>query len=141
MSYLLDSNVISELRKGPRCDARVAAWFAGVEDEDVFLSPLTLGELRKGVELVRRRDPISADRLEAWLLDMASTHTDRILGVNERIADRWGRLNVPDPLPVIDGLLAATAIVHGLTLVTRNVPDIARSGVAWLNPFTGERSA
>jgi hypothetical protein len=96
--------------------------------------------LRKGVELLRRRDPLSADRLETWLLGLPFVYADRILGVDERITDRWGRLNAPDPLPVVDSLIAATAIVHGLTLVTRNVSDIARSGVVWLNPFTGERS-
>lgn len=139
MSYLLDSNVVSELRKGGRCDAGVEAWFAEVEEGDLFLSALTLGDLRKGVELLRRRDPLSADRLETWLLGLPSVYADRILDVDERIADRWGRLNAPDPLPVIDGLIAATAIVHGLTLVTRNVSDVNRSGVPWLNPFTGER--
>lgn len=140
MSYLLDTNVISELRKGSRCDASVGAWYAEVEAGDLFLSVVTLGELRKGVELIRRRDPLAADRLETWLLGLPSAYADRILGIDERIADRWGRLNAPDPLPVTDGLIAATAIVHGLTVVTRNVPDVARSGVAYLNPFTGERS-
>ncbi len=138
MTYLVDANVISELRKGPRCHPNVTAWFSGLDPGDLYLSALTLGEIRKGVELVRRRDPTAAERLDAWLSEVATSHAERILSVDQEIAERWGRLSVPDPQPVIDSLLAATALVHDLTLVTRNVQDVARSGVAWLNPFTLE---
>jgi predicted nucleic acid-binding protein len=127
--------VISELRKGKRCDPGVAAWFAGVPSEDVHLSVLTVGELRKGIESIRRRDLSAAEVLEAWLDELVEIHADRILSIDQEIADQWGRLNVPDPLPVVDGLLAATAKVHGLTLVTRNLKDVERTGVDCVDPF------
>lgn len=135
MSYLIDTNVISEIRKGVRCNESVAAWWSTVAEADVFLSVLTIGELRKGIENIRRRDPRSAAALEKWLLRLLRQHRDRILTIDLEIVNEWGRLNVPDPLPVIDGLIAATAKVRGLTLATRNVPDVARTGVASLNPW------
>ncbi len=137
MSYLIDTNVLSELRKGPRCDTRVAAWFADVPPEDVFLSVLAVGEIRRGVERIRRRDARSARVLEAWLRRLVAEHSDRILPIDDAVAEEWGRLNVPDPIPVIDGLMAATARVHGLTLATRNLKDIKRTGAACVNPFAG----
>lgn len=135
MSYLLDTNVISELRKGERCHPSVARWYSSLDPEEVFLSVLTLGELRKGVELIRRRDGGAAERFDAWLVLLAFEQAERILPIDLVIAERWGRLNVPDPLPVVNGLLAATALVHDLTLATRNVSDVARTGVRWVNPF------
>lgn len=135
MSYLLDTNVVSELRKGERSDPHVAAWYASVAGADKFLSVLTVGEIRRGIEGIRRRDTSSARALDVWLARLLADHSARILTVTEPIADEWGRLNVPDPLPVIDGLLAATAIVHGLTLATRNVDDVERTAVACVNPF------
>jgi toxin FitB len=137
VSYLVDTNVISELRKGKRADAAVRAWFAAVEDEDIFLSVLTIGELRQGVEGIRRRDPDSAARLDGWLARVVETHRDRLVPVDRLIAEEWGRMNVPDPVPVVDGLLAATAKATGMTLVTRNVADIERTGVDYLDPFGG----
>lgn len=137
MSYLLDTNVISELRKGERADANVASWFADLADEEIFLSVLTIGELRRGIESVRRRAPDSAAALDRWLALVSEAHGDRILPIDRAIAEEWGRMNVPDPLPVVDGLLAATARVLGLVLVTRNVADIADTGVELLNPFAG----
>ena len=136
MNCLIDTNVISELRKGERADPNVVAWFAGLADEEVFLSALTLGEIRRGIESIRRRDPKSAAALESWLGRIADQHRNRILPVDRSIAEEWGRMNVPDPLPVIDGLLAATASVLGLTLATRNTADIARTGVSCVNPFS-----
>lgn len=135
MSYLLDTNVISELRKGDRADPGVASWFAEVADEDVFFSALTLGELRRGIESVRRRDPKSALVLESWLGRVSDRHRGRILPVDRAIAEEWGRMDVPDRLPVVDGLLAATAKVLGLTLATRNVGDVERTGARCVNPF------
>jgi predicted nucleic acid-binding protein len=134
LSYLLDTNVISELRKGERADPSVAAWFAGLSDEEIFLSVLTIGEVRRGVESVRRRDPDSAASLDSWLARLGEAHGDRILPVDRGIAEEWGRMNVPDSLPVVDGLLAATARVLGLTLVTRNVADVQGTGVTLLDP-------
>jgi predicted nucleic acid-binding protein len=136
LSYLLDTNVISEIRKGPRCDPGVVSWFAGVSTGELFLSALTIGEIRKGIENIRRHDQRTAEVLDAWLADLVAQFSDRILPVDESIAERWGRFNVPDPLPVIDSLLAATASVHGLDLITRNVKDVARTGVTCLNPFS-----
>jgi toxin FitB len=135
LSYLLDTNVISELRKGERADANVAAWFASVAEEEIFLSVLTIGEIRRGIESVRRRDPDSAAALDRWLNLVSEAHGDRVVPIDRAIAEEWGRMNVPDPLPVVDGLLAATARVSGLTLVTRNVADIAGTEVVLLNPF------
>ncbi|MDP9122950.1 MAG: type II toxin-antitoxin system VapC family toxin [Acidobacteriota bacterium] len=135
MNYLVDTNVVSELRKGRRCDPGVAAWFAGVSSREIYLSALTVGEIRKGIEGIRRRDTPSAEILETWLQEIVAAHSDRILAVDQDIAEQWGRLNVPDPLPVIDSLLAATAQIHGLTLVTRNLDDVGRTGVKCLNPF------
>ncbi len=135
MSYLLDTNVISELRKGARADPGVSAWFVGLADEEVFLSVLTIGEIRRGIENVRRRDPASAAALDSWLARLSEAHGERILPVDRAIAEEWGRMNVPDPLPVVDGLLAATAGVLGLTLVTRNVADVQSTGVELLDPF------
>lgn len=135
MSFLLDTNVISELRKGKRADPKAKAWFAGLADEEIFLSVLTIGEIRRGIESVRRRDSDSAAALDRWLVLLSEAHGDRILPVDRAITEEWGRMNVPDPLPVVDGLLAATAQVLGLTLVTRNVADVKCTGVELLDPF------
>jgi hypothetical protein len=135
LSYLVDTNVLSELRKGRRCDPSVFRWFSAVPDEDVFLSVLVIGEMHRGIERIRRRDSRSARTLDAWLRRLLAGHRERILPVDEEVADEWGRLNVPNPIPVIDGLMAATARVHGLTLATRNVKDVTRTGVPCVNPF------
>lgn len=140
MSYLLDTNVISELRKGERANPRVASWFADVADEEIFLSVLTIGEIRRGVESVRRRDPDSAAALDSWLARLSEAHRDRIVPVDRPIAEEWGRMNVPDPLPVVDGLLAATARILGLTLVTRNTADVEGTGIELLDPFSDRPS-
>jgi predicted nucleic acid-binding protein len=137
LSYLLDTNVISELRKGKRANPRVAAWFDDLGEEEIFLSVLAIGEVRGGIESVRRRDPDAAAALDRWLALLSDEHGDRILPVDRTIAEEWGRMNVPDPLPVVDGLLAATARVLGLTLVTRNVADVTGVGVELLDPFAG----
>ena len=136
MRYLIDTNVISELRKGRRCNPGVAAWFADQSSEDLFLSVLTLGEIRRGIENLRRRDMQAGEVLESWFQELVTETSERVLEVDLAVAEMWGLLNVPDPLPVIDGFLAATAKVHGLTLVTRNIKDVQRSGVDCLNPFT-----
>lgn len=135
MSCLLDTNVISELRKGERANAAVSAWFEGLADEEIFISVLTIGEIRRGIESIRRRDLDSAAALDGWLARVVEAHRDRIIGIDRAIAEEWARLNVPDPLPVVDGLLAATAKVADLTLATRNVADVEGTGVAIFNPF------
>lgn len=135
MKFLLDTNVIAEIRKGPRANASVRAWFAELDPDGILLSVLTIGEIRRGIESVRRRDTGAARALERWLGRLLTDHGDRILAVDLAVAEEWGRQNVPDPIPVIDGLLAATAKVYGLTLATRNVKDVARSGADVVNPF------
>lgn len=135
MSFLVDTNVIAELRKGKRANTRVRAWFEGLNDDAIWLSVLTIGEIRKGIENVRRRDQRSARALERWLRRLTNDYAERILTVDRAIAEEWGRLNVPDPLPVIDGLLAATAKIHDLTLATRNIKDVSRTGVRVIDPF------
>ena len=137
MKYLVDTNVISEIRKGARGNPGVVAWYATVTDEDLCLSVLVLGEIRKGVELKRRRDPAQADLLEAWLDQIKIAFGARALPVDATIIEAWGRMAAirPIPIPVVDGLLAATAKVHDLTLVTRNEADVADLGVKILNPF------
>ena len=134
MSYLLDTNVLSEIRK-PHGDANVRTWFGGVRSDELFLSVLTLGEVRQGVERLKRRDEAQAAVFEGWLGGLAGHYRERLLPVDLGVVDTWGRLNVPDLLPAVDGLLAATALVHGLTLVTRNTKDVERSGAPLLNPF------
>jgi len=134
--YLLDTNVVSELRKGARANRGLRTWFEDQADEHLYLSVLVLGELRRGIESVRRRDEKGAKALESWLHQLIHIHEDRVLPVTAEIANAWGRMNVPDPLPVIDSLLAATAHVYGLTVVSRNTRDLSRTGVAILNPFT-----
>lgn len=135
MKYLLDTNVFSELRKGARGDQSVRTWIAGVEDGELCTSVLVLGELRRGVENLRRRDPIASGVLDQWLHRLTQQFSPRILPIDLKVSDLWGRLNVPDPLPTVDGLLAATALSHDLTLVTRNTADVQRTGARLLNPF------
>lgn len=134
MPYLVDTCVISELRKAA-CNPGVIRWMESVQPEEIFLSVLTLGEIRRGIELRRAKDPKAAGALERWLVGLESHYGDRILPISMAVADRWGRLSLNQPLPTADGLIAATGIEHKLTVVTRNVADFARSGVAVVNPF------
>lgn len=133
--YLLDTNVASETRKGQRINANVSAWLESVDDNDMFLSVLVIGEIRKGIEQARPKDPVKARALEGWLTGLEHRYGDRMLSITPTVADQWGRLSAIRPLATVDGLLAATAIVHDLTLVTRNVNDVAHTGVTLLNPF------
>jgi toxin FitB len=135
VKWLVDTNVLSELRKADRCDPQVARWAESAAPEALFTSVLVLGEIRRGIERLRRSDPRQAKVLSRWLDQVRLAFAGRILEVTEQIAEEWGRQDVPDPKPVIDGLLAATAKVHGLTLVTRNAADFTPTGVQVLNPF------
>jgi hypothetical protein len=134
MTYLLDTNVISELRKR-HPDPNVVAWFDMVSSAEIFISALTIGEIRLGIERLRGKDSAQAEHLEHWLQGLRATYQDHIVGIDAAAAEEWGRLNAHDPLPVIDGLLAASAKIRGWTLVTRNTADLARSTVMLLNPF------
>ena len=132
--YLLDTNVISETRKS-RADAGVIAFLSAVGAEGLFLSVLTLGELRKGVALKRRTDPLAAIELGMWVEGIETNFADRILPIDSATALRWGELSAGRSLPVIDMLIAATALNRDLTLVTRNTRDFESSGALLLDPW------
>ena len=134
MNYLIDTNIISEVRKGRRCDPNVASWYEKIEDASLYLSVLVIGEIRKGIERIRPKDTVQANAIENWLVVVDKAFGDRILPIDRAVANEWGRLNAR-PLPVIDGLLAATANIHHMTLVTRNIAEIADLDVQFLNPF------
>lgn len=136
MKFLLDTNVISEIRKRDRADPNVTRWVARVPAAEIGTSVLVLAEIRRGIELKRRIDPEQAKSLDRWFSQMRIRLGDRVLPIDEPIAEAWALLGIPDPLPLIDGLLAATAKVHSLTLVTRNVAHVAAAGVALLDPFS-----
>jgi hypothetical protein len=135
VTYLLDTNVISELRK-PSPDERVASWFEGIDSSDLYLSVLVVGEIKQGIERLRGRgDDEQANLFDRWLRTLKAQFADRLLTISIAVAERWGQLNASKPLPVIDGLLAATAIEHDLTLVTRDSRTLASTGARLLNPW------
>ena len=131
-AYLLDTNVVSELIKATPSPV-VTAWLTA--EQDTWLSVLTVGELRRGAHLLRRRDETRAARLDEWIAELAASYGDRILPVDAHVTDAWAALRATRTLPVIDALIAATAHVHGLTVATRNVSDFADTGVTVIDPF------
>lgn len=136
--YLLDTNVVSELRKvnQGKADLNVAAWDASVDASDLYVSVITVQELEIGVQLAERRDPAKGALLRTWLNShVLPAFEGRILGVDTAVALRSATLHVPNSCPVRDGLIAATALVHGMTVVTRNVADFAATGVVMINPW------
>ena len=137
--YLIDTNVVSEARKKDKADAGVRAFFRGVTSraEPLYLSVVTVGELRRGVELIRHRgDAPQADLLERWLQTILKNYHDNILGFDAEAAQVWGKLRVPNPEHELDKQIAATALVHDLTVVTRNVVHFQATGARLLNPFS-----
>jgi toxin FitB len=135
VGFLLDTNVVSELRKA-RPDPQVVLWAERESQADIYLSALVVGEVRQGIERVRLRDQASATALTRWLETLIISYSDRILPITTEIAEEWGRIGpAAQPLPVVDGLMAATAKVCDLIFVTRNVDDVSRAGIRVLNPF------
>lgn len=138
MKFLLDTNVLSEIRKGDRAHPNVLRWSDATPAGEIATSVLVLAEIRRGIELKRRSDPKQAAIFDRWFARMRERFAERVIPIDEPITEAWATMSVPDPLPFIDGFLAATAKVHGLTLVTRNVSDVARTGVSILDPFAAE---
>jgi toxin FitB len=133
--YLLDTNVISEASKGEQGDPNVLAWYESMDPDSLCISALVIGEIRAGVERLRLRHAERAAAFERQLVLVIDLFSDRILGIDRRVAEQWGRLNARHPRPAVDALIAATALVHQLVVVTRNVRDFAATGVEILNPF------
>ncbi len=137
--YLIDTNVISEARKQDKANTGVARFFSERADQGdaLYLSVVSIGELRRGVELIRYRgDSRQADLLESWLTQLVAQYQDHILAFDADAAQVWGRLRVPHAEHEIDKQIAAIALVNGLTVVTRNTADFAGTGVGLLNPFS-----
>jgi len=134
VSYLLDTNVVSEVRRRDG-EPRVVRWLSSVASDELFVSVLVLGEVRRGIDRLRPRDPDQAAVFERWLAELYERFSDRVLPIDATIADEWGRMTASSTVPVEDGLMAATAKVRGLTFVTRNVAHVARTGARLLNPW------
>lgn len=137
--YLVDTNVISEARKRSKANKGVRAFFRQtIKDETrIFISVVTVGELRRGVELTRYRGDVrQANQLEKWLAALLTEYQDHILDINQDIAQLWGRLRAPHPENALDKQIAATALIYELTIVTRNQKDFVKTGARVLNPFT-----
>jgi toxin FitB len=139
LSFLLDTNVVAEIRRGR--DPHVRAWIGDAEDIDLHISVMTLGEIRKGIELLRARDPAQAEVFASWLDELHKRFADRIVPIDARIAEEWGRLNAAMTRNTVDSLIGATARVHGLTVVTRNTGDFDGCGVPILDPWQPQSDA
>ncbi len=139
--FLLDTNVLSEIRKGSgRARPVVWEWWLGMEGQELFLSVMTLGEIRKGIDRLRAKDAPQTLVLERWLEEVKHAFHERLIEVNVKIAERWGQLQAIRSLPEVDALLAASVLEHDLTLVTRNEADFAGLGIRVLNPFRSPAS-
>jgi predicted nucleic acid-binding protein len=136
VNFLVDTNVVSELKRGRNATPQVAAWFATIAPERVFTSVIVLGEIRRGIELIAKRDKSQAALLENWYTGMRQRLGTRILPIDENVMIIWSKISVPNALPAYDGLIAATALAHGLTIVTRNTSDYRGTGAQVLDPWT-----
>lgn len=134
--YLIDTNVLSEIRKGPeRAQTEVYQWWQSMNGQEIFLSVMTVAEIRKGIDRLSARDAAQTLVLERWLDEVKQAFAERLIGISLPIVEKWGRLQAARSLPAVDALLAATALEHDLTLVTRNEADFEGLGVRILNPF------
>lgn len=141
--YLLDTNVVSELRKvrAGKADRNVARWADSVEAGELYISAITVEELEIGIQLAERRDAVQGEMLRTWMTrHVMSAFTGRILPVDVAVALRSASLHIPDPRPVRDGLIAGTALAHGMTIVTRNIADFAGTGAELLNPWAASKT-
>ncbi len=136
MSFLLDTNVLSELRRGPQADENVRAWELATREDERFTSIIVIAELMKGVEVRTRKDAGGGAALDRWVKHVVSEFEGRILPVDLSVASMWARLMAPRSRPPIDMLIAATAVAHGLALVTRNAADFEETGARLINPWT-----
>jgi predicted nucleic acid-binding protein len=135
LNYLLDTNIISEIRKGGDCNPHVASWYEAIDEDSIYVGVLVLGEIRKGIERARSTNPAQARALEKWLSALTESFSNRILPIDLAVANEWGRMSAKRPVSTVDALLAATAKVNQMMLVTRNVADVADLGAKVLNPF------
>jgi predicted nucleic acid-binding protein len=135
VSYLLDTNVISEVGKGTRASLPVVRWFDLVDSRDLYISVIVVAEVRRGIEMLRSKDPLQAHARELWLGMLLVDFDERIIPISVTVAEAWGRMNAIRTLPVLDGLMAATAKSTGLTMVTRNVRHFEGVGLHLINPF------
>ena len=136
--YLIDTNVISEIRKKSKANSGVRAFFSRAAQQEtcLYISVITVGELRRGVEMIRYRgDTRQADKLEKWLITLINEYSENILDFTEAEAQVWGRLRVPNYENALDKQIAATALTNGLTVVSRNIDDFTGTGVKLINPF------
>ncbi len=138
VGYLLDTNILSETRRS-RPEPKVTAFLSATDAAGLYISALSLGELRKGVEIKRRTDPSGAAQIAAWVDGIEHSFADRILPVDAAVAGLWGRLSAERSRPVIDTLIVATALTHGLTLVTRNTADLGGIDVPIIDPWLQAR--
>lgn len=135
MSFLLDTNVLSEIRKGTNCNTNVRRWWESTTSADYYLSVIVAGEIHRGIEKLLKTNPDMARIFQSWLADVIREFGARVLPVDLATAEFWGKISSNRTLPLADGLLAATALAHDLTFVTRNTKDIKETGVRYLNPF------
>lgn len=135
MSFLLDTNVLSEVQKGEQCDEFVKSWWDTTDITEIYLSVMVPGEIQRGIERLSGKNPPRARLFESWLHSVMDEFQGRILKVDLETARIWGKMTSKRTLPLVDTLLAATAMAHDLTLVTRNTKDIQNTGVRYLNPF------
>jgi predicted nucleic acid-binding protein len=139
VNYLLDTNIISEIRKGVDCNPHVATWYDSIDEDTIYVSVLVLGEIRKGIERARSTNPGQACALEQWLSALSQSFANRIVPIDLAVAEEWGRMSAKRPVSTVDALLAATAKVQRMMLVTRNVADVADLGAKVINPFEATR--